>query len=93
MSKREESEKLYNDLARAYQSPHFPSKEERNEAVVVLTTLLYHKVDKKAMIDKIQAFGIIHGHHKSKVTALINNRFWEHEVSYGVKPKRFKEED
>lgn len=92
MSRKQKAEILYEKIAKAYNAIYFPTAEEKEAAIMVLMDLLYKDVNETLIIEKARAFSIIHGTHKSKVTSLITNKFWEHQMDYGVMPKKFKEE-
>lgn len=91
-TKREEAEELFKELQQLYKSPYFPSVEEKNEAVIVLIRLCIHGYQKDKMISKIKAISMLHGSHKTKLSTLIAGEFWNQEIEFGVKARKFKEE-
>lgn len=85
--------KLFDEVQKAYGPIHFPSKEEINEALVTLMVILKTKPDlSKVIVQRAKIVGNIHGDHKTKVTTLIANRFWEHDFGYGIQANKFIEE-
>lgn len=93
MSKTHEAGKLYERINRAYKPIYFPTEEEKNEAIMVLAAALYSKVNPEEMVRKAEILAKLHGNHKSKVTNIINNKFWQQEFEYGVVPRKFKEDE
>ena len=94
MSKQQEAEIFFQDLSRAYRPVYFPSEDEKHKAIFELTALLHTKsTDKEAMITKIKRIGVMHGDHRTKVTTLVLNKFWEMELDFGVEANRYQEED
>jgi hypothetical protein len=45
------------------------------------------------MISQIEKLAILHADHKTKVTTLITNKFWEQKLNFGVQSNRFKPEN
>ena len=94
MSKRKEAENLYSEIQQAYSSPYFPCKEERDQAMIILTRLVMKTgYDKNGIISKAKHFAMMHGNHKTKITNLITNEFWLHKLDIGVQARKFKDED
>lgn len=93
MSKPIEANALYDQLCKAYKPLYYPTEEEKKEAIMILSVALYSRVKPEEMIQKAGVLSILHGNHKSKVTTLIINKFWEQDIEYGVRANKFKEEE
>lgn len=94
MSKQKEAESLYAEIQKAYKPSYFPTMEEKSEAIFNLSAFLYGKnIDKESIIRKAELLGKIHGDHKTKITTLILNRFWETDLDFGVKANKYIDEE
>jgi hypothetical protein len=92
MNIKNKSEELYLELVQEYKSPHFPTKEEKKEAIVYLNKALLKEVDPEIMKSKIRMLSITHGEFKGKITNLIINQFWDQDLGFGNKARKYKRE-
>lgn len=93
MITKDEAEELFKKLQQEYQSPYFPSKEEKELAIMALTRIVRKKHSDEFLLGKIRILREVHGNMKTKVTNLIMNEFWLQKLDYGVKARKFKDED
>jgi len=91
MRTKKEAEELYLRLQKAYSPHYYPSSEEKASAIFELQHL--GNLNEAEMISKIEKLSIIHGDHKTKITTLISNRYWEQKIDFGVKANIFKPEN
>lgn len=92
MSIKNQSEELFMELQQEYKSPYFPTKEEKKEALMQLYRALFKQVDPEVMKRKIRILATLHGDHKTKISTLIINQFWNQDLDFGVKARKFKDE-
>ena len=87
------AEELYKQIQNAYGPIYYPSAEELTQAVEVLIMELKKNPDiGKSIIHKAKFLASVHGDHKTKVTVLITNKFWESDFGYGIQANKFIEE-
>lgn len=91
MLTKRKAEELYDKLQKAYSPTYYPSAEEKSEVIFKLQHM--SDLNEEFMISQIEKLAILHADHKTKVTTLITNKFWEQKLNFGVQSNRFKPEN
>ena len=88
------AEELYKQVQNAYGPIYYPTSDEIAQAVEVLISELKRNPDiGKTIIHKAKFLGSVHGDHKTKVSVLVMNKFWESDFGYGIQANKYIDED